>query len=200
MPMSSSWRRSASALLLASVWLRMHAAEPAPAEPPAPLAGTGRLEGRVLESDGKTPVPNAVVRACYLEGERVLASAPSGPRGQYRLESLPPGYADLVVETSEGVFVANQVLQLRPDARVLVDFVLAKFSERPVSWNDQKKRATPCGAASPVGAAEVGSKGAGGFVRSPKGIALIAGLGGAALLLAASGGGGNESPASAFVP
>jgi hypothetical protein len=204
--MTVSWRRSLSAFLLATSSIGALGAEPSPPSNPAGLSdlaipGTGRLEGRVLRSDGKTPVSNAVVRACYLEGERVLASAPTGSRGQYQLGSLPPGYADLLVETPEGVFLANQVVQFHPDKKLLMNFVLAKFSEHPASWGAQKKRETPCASASQAGAAQIEEKSvAGGFVRSPKGIALLAGLGGAALLLAVSGGGSSESPASAFVP
>ncbi len=175
------------------------AAEPAPEPSPE---WRGRIEGRLLTADGKNAVPGAVVRACALEGETVISSKPSDPRGEFRLDGLPLGYTDLTVETSEGLFVVNQVLQVLPSGRMVLDLVLNKFADRPSSWWEGRERpqAPPCSGQQPVGSADVREKRtAKEFAKSPAGIGLIAGGVGALLLLAATGG-GSESSASPSQP
>ena len=104
-------RRLLSGLLIVSWPLPPLALAQAPAVPPVPPSA-GRLEGRILRSDGKTPVPGAVVRVCYLEGGTTFASAATSPRGEYEISGLSHGYADLSVETPEGAFLASQVVNL----------------------------------------------------------------------------------------
>src|SRR6185503_6256994 len=96
-------RRTAALLTLAGL---VTAAAPVARGADAPPAhGTAHLEGQILRSDAKTPVENAVVRACYLENGTSVVSPATGPKGAFDLEGLPAGYADMVVETPDGVFV-----------------------------------------------------------------------------------------------
>ena len=172
----------------------------APAVPPVP-SGAAKLEGRIFLRDGKTPVPGAIVRVCYLEGGAVRASAATSHKGEYEIPALPHGYADLNVETPDGAFLASQVVNLLPAGKLVVDLALVKYTERPATWwgDREKKPTAPCSSQSPVGSAEVRqSAGAGEFLKSPKGIAILAG-GAAAVLLAISAGGG-EIMASPSAP
>ena len=169
----------------------------APAE--ADVTGTSRIEGKVLA--GRTPVEGAVVRACYLEGERAYASSATGPGGEYEIVDLPPGYADLTVETREGFFLANQVLSFAPGGRIVADLTLTKHAGEPTAAIPiGERKDSACGAANFLGSAEIGQKTTfGDFLRSPQGIAIVAGGAGAVLLVVASGG-GDDTPASASSP
>jgi hypothetical protein len=170
-------------------------AAPVVAATPAPQ-GKSSLDGRVLASDGKTPVAGATVRACYLEGGTSAAGSPSNAKGAFRLEGLNFGFADLTIETADGLFVVNQVLQFLPDDRLTADFVLTKYAERPAEWwSARDKRTVPCAAGEPIGSADMrAGRSAGQFFKSPAGIAVIAGAAGLLVLLAVSGGDDDESP------
>ncbi len=182
------------------------AAGPVRAEQPAAEApaeanltvGTARIEGRIVDVDGK-PLGGAVVRACYLEGDASFASEATGHDGEYEIANLPPGYADLIVQTGEGFFLANQVLSFVPAGRIVANFALRKHAGEPTSpvpIGEQKGPA--CGTQSMLGSAEITQKSTlREFLRSPKGIALVAGSAGVLLVIAAAGG-GNDSQASQF--
>lgn len=175
-------------------------AAPTPGDPA--LEGTGRIHGKILASDGKTPVTGAVVHACYLDDERAFSSQPSGGSGEFEMEALPHGYVDLAVETPAGIFVANQVLNVTPGGKLGVQFMLTKYEERPADWwSGRERREVPCTGQSPTGVAELHQKVRGKeYFKTPAGIAILAGASGAALLAIAAGGGGGESAASPASP
>lgn len=178
------------------------AAEQADPQPPAAAgqAGSASLVGKIVEANGKTPVAGAVVRACYLEGDASFTSDPTGANGEYEILELPPGYADVMVETRDGTYLVNQVLSLLPRVRFVAEFVLRKSdgATAPAAPGGALKESA-CGALSFLGTAEIAQKSsAKQFLRSPAGIAIIAGGAGLLLLLATSG--GDETPASPFLP
>jgi hypothetical protein len=194
--------RLPSALLafLAVLWTAAAAVAPAVAQEPEaapPLAAPearGRLGGRVLGKDARTPVTGATVRAANLRTGTSVASAPTDAKGGFAIEGLPYGYVDLVVETAEGSYTASQVLNVPPDGRLQVTLALTRTEELPQGWwSGRAPRPAEGSAAPPIGVAVVQEEGRG-FFRSRKGIAVLAGAG-AVALLALSGGGG-ESPAS----
>lgn len=204
--------RITAALLIVALGLPLSfAAEPpapaaAPAtpvkEPPVPTKGTARIQGRIFRSDGKTAVEGAVVRACYLQNSASLPSERTGAKGDFSIAGLPSGYADIAIETPDGVFIANQVLQFLPGKGETVDFVLTRYTERPAEWwSGQEKRQVPCAGGESAGTADIrtGST-AKGFFKTGTGIAVLAGAGVALILLAASGGGSNETAASPSAP
>jgi len=175
---------------------------PAQDTPPAPK-GSARFEGRVLRSDGKTPIENAVIRACYLEDGRSYSSNPTGAKGQFSIGDLPSGYADVAVETPQGVFVVNQVLQFLPGKKESADLVLTLYTERPAEWwGKQEKRQVPCASGESTGSADIRTQDASSaaFLKSPAGIAVLAGAGAALILLVAAGGGDDGSSASPSSP
>jgi hypothetical protein len=175
------------------------AAEAQVAVPVAP-AGQASLEGRILRSDGKTPVEGAIVRACFLDTDQVVSSGPSDKKGEYVLVGLPEGFADLTIETADGAFAANEVVRFLPAKTKGADFVLTQFEERPPAWwQGRETRPAPCGGKDPTGAAEVRNRMSGGqFFHSKAGVAVLAGGAAVALLLLASG--GDEPDASASTP
>jgi len=167
----------------------------APAEPEAaPPAGTSSISGRVLGADG--PVAGAVVHAYHLSTETSYDSAPTGGSGQFRIEDLPYGYFDVAVETPGGLYVADLVANVPPAGNTTLVMTLTPGDSAVMA-----PRPFPGSAADPVGVAAVSEKATGReFWRGPKGIAILAGLGGAALLAIASGGSDDEPVASPSSP
>ena len=174
-------------------------AAPSPEKTPAPTGG--RISGKVFAADGKTAVASAVVKAVPLQGGDTVASSPTGAKGEFALDGLAFGYYDLIVEAPSGTFIANQVVNVPPSGKLVVQFSLTPYAEKsPSWWAGREPRALP-GGGSATGSAELRqSKRGTEFWKTPGGIAVIAGVGGVALLAIASGGGGYSSTASASTP
>ncbi len=176
---------------------------PAPSPPvdPAPIAGTARIDGRVLQADGKTPEAGAVIRVCSLETDTAVGSAVADGKGEFHLEGLGHGFVEIVVSAADVVFAGNQVVQLAPEERKSLELVLVPTPEAPRSIAGRSPRASACAERPPTGSAEIRPKtGTGQFLRSKKGIATLVGAGAAALLLLSSGGSNDEPPASPSTP
>ena len=165
-----------------------------PAKPPADeRKGGGRLQIRVLGSDGKTALPAAVVRAYHLESGRIFESARTGSNGECGIADLPYGYFDLSVETQDGIFVGSQVLNVPPSRSVSVSVSVSAYGDKPSAWwNGKAPRDVPGTNATATGVAGIRVKDKGSFWKRPAGIAVIVG-GAAAAILALSGGGGSSN-------
>lgn len=193
--------RSPSPLVLATLFAVLFTAAPPviaqePESPPAatPSVSKGRVSGHVVAKDGRTPVAGAVVRASHLRTGQAIASAPTDARGGFAMEGIPYGYVDLTVQTSEGGFVASQVLNVPPDGHLSVTLALTRNEDLPQGWwSGRAPRALPGTETPAIGVAAVQDRRAS-FFRGKKGIAVLAGAGALALLALSSGGG--ESPAS----
>lgn len=160
---------------------------------PADTEGTSKIAGKVLDADGKQ-VRGARVLAYHISSERLFTSEPTGKNGEYRIESLPYGYYDLAVETPDGLFVANRVVNVAPAGTAAVLFTVVPYDPSTAS----KAREYPGSDRESSGLAELRRKATGReFWRSPKGVAIIAGIGGAGLLAIAVGS-GSEPAASQF--
>jgi hypothetical protein len=177
------------AATLLQPWILAMAQQPSAAVAPA----TAKLEGKVLGLDGKTPVSGAKIIAYHLSTEQLFEALPTGPNGQYEIAALPYGYFDLAVETPEGVFVGNQVVNIPPDGTAGITFTLSPHT-------DGRPRVFPNSDMTASGTAQVQEKLKGrAFWRSPKGVAIMAGTGGA-LLLAVAGGDSDTSAPTAASP
>jgi hypothetical protein len=171
---------------------------------PAPLAeetaggGSSELSGRILSSPDGAEAAGATILAYHLSTEQLFTSDPTSGGGQYSLTGMPYGYFDLAVETAEGIFVADQVVNIPPSATAVLTLTLVLFSAGdPGSVED--RRAFPGTEDDPIGVARVEQKlRAGDFWSSKKGVAMLATGGGVALLLLAGGGG--SSPRSPSNP
>ncbi|HEV8376442.1 MAG TPA: carboxypeptidase-like regulatory domain-containing protein [Candidatus Polarisedimenticolia bacterium] len=179
--------RDAAALLLIFA-LTVSGAPAARAQAGASGQGptTATLEGRVFGPDRVTPVPGAVVRAVRGDGEQVFSSLPTDGRGYYSISNVSLGSYDVVVEVSDGAFLVEKTLGITEAktyslslATVPSESVEKRVSaiDKPVkgyAWTLEGKRPK-----------------AGGFWKSPGGIAIIAGGAAALIAVALSGGGGN---------
>ncbi len=163
--------------------------------------GTGRLRAKIFGSNGKTPIAGAVLRAYHLDSGKVYSSGPSSSRGECELRGLPYGYLDIAVETKEGTFVGNQVVNVPPSGNVVVSFTLTKYAERtPAWWSGRPPRQIPGTRTDSQGIAELSMKPRGkAFWTSPKGVAIIGGAS-VAVLLAISSAGGTSSTVSPSLP
>ncbi len=149
------------------------------------------LTGKVFAADGKTPVAGATVHAYHLSTEETTQSDPTAANGEYNIPELEYGYYDLAVETPDGLYVASHVVNVPPGGKVIVLFTLLAYGP------DDPLRQFPGTEDSASGLAKVlEKKTRKEFFRSPKGVALAAGTGGAVLLIIASG----SDPASISTP
>jgi hypothetical protein len=155
--------------------------------------GTSRLAGKVLDSTGKK-VGNARVLAYHISSERLFTSEPTRG-GEFRLSKLPYGYFDLAIETPDGLFVADRVVNLAPAGAAVVIFTIVAY--QPADEGSARKH--PGSALDPIGRARLRKKLKGReFWRSPTGVAILAGIGGAGLLALAVGSGDDEVLATQF--
>jgi len=164
-------------------------------------AGAGTLEGRVVDSTGQTPVPEAIVHVFHLSDGTLFSSGPTGPDGAYRIESLPAGPYDVAVETLRGLWLGEAIVTL-PDK----ESTARTFSLRERAYWEGLERMPARETAIPgniIGMAMTMPSEDQAAAWSTKKKALVWGLigGGAALLLLSSGNGGDdEPPASPSMP
>ncbi len=76
--------------------------------------GTGRIEGRILMPDGKTPAAGAVLTAIHLVSGRTFPAGPTSESGSYRIDNLPYGYFEFAVESGGTLFAVTRPLDLPP--------------------------------------------------------------------------------------
>ncbi|MDH3629095.1 MAG: carboxypeptidase-like regulatory domain-containing protein [Acidobacteriota bacterium] len=70
-------------------------------------AATGRLSGKVVQSDGVTPHTGAVIVLVDTVSEQTFASEPTDDTGVFRIEGAPAGDYALIAETDGGAFLAS---------------------------------------------------------------------------------------------
>ena len=185
--------RVAIALCLIAGWSPLHAQESAPTTP-EPAAPNSEIRGKVLKPDG-SPLAGVEVMGYHLATEEVYR-ATTDAKGQFSMAELPYGYYDLAVMAPDGLFVADQVANVAPTGKNVVEFRLQPFSES----TSADRRSFPGAEEAPIGVARVADQRLVGetFWRGPKGVSILAG--GGALILLAIAGGGSERNASPFIP
>jgi hypothetical protein len=168
------------------------------AVPPTSFAQDGdtatgsEIHGRVQAEAGGA-LAGATVYAYHLSSEAVFTSTVTNAKGEYEILDLPYGYFDIAVETDEGLFLANQVINVSPSAKTVLTLGLAKYTASDAA----DARAFPGSEAQPIGVARVEEKARGAaFWKSPAGIGIIAGGGALLLLLIASGGSDSDDTPS----
>jgi hypothetical protein len=136
-----------------------------------------------------------VVRAVRGDGAQVYSSIPTDEKGNFTLTNIVPGSYDIVVELPDGVFVVERTLSVsEPKAYSLsLATVPAENVEKKVSAVDKPVKGY---------AWTLEGKGpkAGGFWRTPGGIAIIAGGVAGLALLALSGDDDNDNKGSNSTP
>jgi hypothetical protein len=139
---------------------------------------TSQLSGSIRSADGKA-IPGVKVLVYHLSTEQLFTSEPTGSGGDYKILELPYGYFDVAVETPEGVYVADQVVNLPPSGKLSASLQLAPYADTGA----QSPREFSGSNLESVGWARVNEKARGkAFWKSTAGIAILAGVGGVALL------------------
>ncbi len=176
--------------LAVPAWTQEYAEDPAVSGDTLPR--TGRARGKVLDSTTGKGVPGVVVFSYHLDTGTVFSSEETGDKGRYRIDGLPLGWHDLYIESPEGLFLANRVINVPPRGEVEIDMTLTRFEDKPGSWWVGKRRDVPGHDESAVGEARLNRSAKGrSFWKTPAGIALIAG-GGALVILGVAAAGDNS--------
>jgi len=160
--------------------------------------GGSRVEGRVTGPDGK-PVRGAVVTVRSLDGDVSWSSLPAGKSGDFKVTSIPYGWADLVVTTPQGEFLGDQAINLPPGTKVVVNFALLETADKPASWWTDRSVEVPANVdmAQVAGMAQSSQRLTGvEYWKSPGGIAILVSVTVVALGLIAAGGGSYRAPSS----
>jgi hypothetical protein len=161
---------------------------------PIPAVPNSEVRGKVVSADGKA-VSGVEVLGYHLATEEIYRATTDG-KGHFSMTELPYGYYDLAVLGSDGLFVSDQVANVSPTGKNVVEFRLQPFGETTQS----DRRAFPGNDQTPIGIARVEDQRMVGesFWSSPKGISILSG--GGALILLAIAGSSSESNASPFIP
>ena len=161
-----------------------------------------RIYGKIHDADGKSGRAGVTVHAYHLGTGETFSSQPSTKDGSFEIIGLPFGYFDLVVETEEGAFVAEQIVGTPPAGKALVLLRLLPYDEQPDAWWATHERREVPGSDDPAtGLAALLSKKRGAeFWKSTKGVLIIAGAGTAVLLAIVSSSNDDESDPSPILP
>ena len=208
---SMTFRKAGSVALFSAVSLLIATAVPAQDAPPTPSrdpaaqpnTGTSRLLGNVQDTE-RDRVSGVIVVAYHLDTESFYRSLPTGRKGDFLIDSLPRGYYEIGVEGPDGLFIGNAVVSLGPDSKAIMMLTLAPYGP------DELEEPREFPGASDLGdgvARLVERQTQKQFWSSPKGVAILAGIGGGALLFFATGDDNNievpeepEEPASPYEP
>lgn len=193
--LSVSCRRSCLALTLLCLLAAPALADPQEGSAPKVKAPpeTG-IRGTVIREDG-TGVYGATVRVRNLgaSGETATVTAATDAKGDFKVVGLEHGYYDLVVDTDAGSFIGNRVVNVPPGGFGVIQLRLG-----PVRGEIDN---STFGTEASEGMASVERKlNRREFWRSPKGVGLLAGVGGVALLALAASDESNPLVASPINP
>jgi hypothetical protein len=97
-------------------------------------AGNVVIRGNVASADKATPIAGARVYAVHLDTKQVFTSSPSGAKGEYSITGLPFGYYDIAVETTDGLFLANRVINAPAGERVEISLMLGPPQPEDTEW------------------------------------------------------------------
>jgi hypothetical protein len=81
--------------------------------PLTPAESFASWSGRVFEADRATPREGVVVSLDDGQSERAVRSTPTRKDGAFNIDEAPAGTYRLAVETSEGVFLSSEPVELR---------------------------------------------------------------------------------------
>lgn len=121
--------RLSAVLVIAGMVLGLSARSASAAGP----AGNVVIRGTVAGLAGNE-IAGVRVYAVHLDTKQVFTSAPSGPRGEYQITGLPFGYYDLAVETPEGLYLANRVINAPAGERVEISLLLGPPQPEDTEW------------------------------------------------------------------
>ncbi len=123
-------RRTALALVILGMALGPQAMSVMAAGP----AGNVSIRGVVFSGETQDAVMGARVYAVHLDTKQVFSSAPSTDKGEYALTGLPYGYYDLAVETTDGLYLANRVINAPAGEKVEISMILGPPQPEDTEW------------------------------------------------------------------
>lgn len=175
-------RTAIVAVVLSALLAPSAAAAKKPKEPKPAIPRGARITGKVVGGPKGGAMAGAIVRVKFLESGEEWRSGPADRKGRYSIARLPYGYAELTVETPDGSYAGDHVIELSPRGDIGLDLSLRPMAALPAGFWNAESAAGAHGLAS-----EKQNLRGRDFWTSPAGIAVIAGVGAAALLAIASG-------------
>jgi hypothetical protein len=162
-------------VLLAGLALGILAA-PDPARPAGVAEGRGTIRGVLFRTDGVTRLAAAKVTAVDVKTGRRYVGPQTTEDGGYAIGGLPRGSYDIVIESAGSVFVADDLVDLPANATLSRNYAVLPLrpANRMVAGMGR-----PTGSAVQVEELKAAPAPGRGFWRSPKGLALLGGLGAA---------------------
>ncbi len=173
---------------------------PGVAIPTAAQEGQAGLRGVIYQTDGSSKQAGAKVTAINVKTRKQYVSNVTGEDGSYEVSGMPAGSYDVAIDTGEGMFIADNLVDLNQNQHLSVS-----YSVQPMRPANRKVAGLepPKGSATPVGgfrgtgdAAGELTGGGSSFWRSPGGIVLISVLAVGAALAINNAGDSNASPSA----
>ena len=100
----------------------------------AGTAGNVVLRGKVGSAETGQPIAGARVYAVHLDTKQVFTSAITNAKGEYQITGLPFGYYDIAVETPDGLYLANRVINAPAGEKVDVSLMLGPPQPEDTEW------------------------------------------------------------------
>lgn len=126
-----SWQGYVSIVIAVTLVLGPHVTGAMAAGP----AGNVLLRGVVASADKGTPIAGARVYAVHLDSKEVFStSTPTNARGEYQITGLPFGYYDVAVETPEGLYLANRVINAPAGEKIEISLILGPPQPEDTEW------------------------------------------------------------------
>lgn len=97
-------------------------------------AGNVQIRGVIFSGQAQEPVEAARVYAVHLDTKQVFTSAPSTAAGEYALTGLPFGYYDMAIETTDGLYLSNRVINAPAGEKVEFSMVLGSPQPEDTEW------------------------------------------------------------------
>ena len=150
------------------------------------------ITGKVFGTDGK-PLEGVRVLAYHLSSELIYVSEPTNSKGEYGIGNLEFGYYDMAVETSDGLWPGQSMVNIPPASKSVIIVTLAPNPPR----SSEPPRPFPGHETPSRGLLEIVEKPRGrDFLTSKRGVAILAGVGSVVLLILA--GDSSETVATPF--
>ena len=110
------------AVTLATYWIPATAL--ASTAPVAPATRAAEIRGSVFSGDGLTAIAGVSVKAANMETHTIYTSSSTGSDGIYKLTDLPAGSYDLAVQTPQGLFAADALVEAMEGRRTMVSLAI----------------------------------------------------------------------------
>ncbi len=100
----------------------------------AGTAGNVVIRGKVGSAETGEPIAGARVYAVHLDTKQVFTSALTNAKGEYQITGLPFGYYDIAVETTDGLYLANRVINAPAGEKVDMSLMLGPPQPEDTEW------------------------------------------------------------------